>query len=208
MRERITQFFTRLRNSGFEISDYSIADPHAWMPGEVDGISIPLELLNFYRTECGAVRTRFIRELTPDQRAAFANTIDDNALAGGPVLLGLKDLAAACQEAHHWAKSTWIAESPVQRTWWTTSLPFCGMMNGDYLAIDREQRIVYLCHDEDSFVLADDFATFWSLWERIHFIGPEWWVLQPFSDESGRLGGDSSNVTPFRNAFAQLLKAD
>lgn len=68
---------------------------------------------------------------------------------------------------------------------------FLRASNGDLLAVDLEasgQPVCYLDHDHEEFhgrVLAASFHEFMARWARLHYVGPEWWVLQPFTDGEG-----------------------
>ena len=65
-------------------------------------------------------------------------------------------------------------------------------MNGDYLALDlraieTDPPVVYLNHDDESFLLSPDFVAFLSAWERLCYIGPEHWLLSEFAGAGGYL---------------------
>lgn len=100
-------------------------------------------------------------------------------------------------ELHHrvWATMKFDRADPASRRehlLWTQSLPFYPIANGDALAFDLTGRdedppILYLCHDEPaSGMIAPNFDAFLTAWEQLFYVGPEWWMLDPFLVGKGR----------------------
>jgi hypothetical protein len=134
-----------------------------------------------------------LRTLLPDQSRIF----------GGARLGPAWELADYIRTVREWARDTWIAEFPDQRMIWESALPFVRLDNGDYVALDlradaNEPPVIYLCHDEDSFILAPNLLAFLSAWECLCYIGPEHWLLRPFTDDVGYLDAESERAALLR----------
>ena len=107
-----------------------------------------------------------------------------------------------------WSVETCVAVSPQDLEYWTKSLPILYMDNADFLALDQrteadDPAVVYLSHDDESKVIAPSFTAFLKEWERLHYIGPESWMLEPFLDEEGYVSGDTKAVKTLRQAFGE-----
>lgn len=115
---------------------------------------------------------------------------DESEIFGGARMGPASDLADYSTAVREWARDTWIADEPDQRIIWESALPFVALDNGDYLALDLQDgatdpSVVYLCHDDESLLLARNLAEFLAAWERLCYLGPEHWLLGPFIIDSG-----------------------
>lgn len=133
---------------------------------------------------------------------------DETGLFGGARLGPLSDLAEDADAIRDWATDTWIADVPEQRALWEAAIPFLRLDNGDYLALDlragaRHPPVAYLCHDDDSFLIAAGFEDFLRAWERLCYLGPEHWLLRPFTGEAGYLDGDSQRAARLRGLLGR-----
>ncbi|MEM9703567.1 MAG: SRPBCC domain-containing protein [Planctomycetota bacterium] len=171
-------------------------------PTRVGDIPVPAALAELYRESFGSVRLNYYRKLTAEELAEFHGTAE-SALYGGPMLTSVGDLPSLKALADEWIVG--FEDDPEQAGFWRRSVPFLCTGNGDYISFDDSGRIIYLSHEGGSFILADDFQTFWSIWERVYFIGPEHWTLEPFCDDAGRLDPSSPAIDRFRNGFEALL---
>ena len=134
-----------------------------------------------------------LRALLPDEDRVF----------GGARFGPASDLPEYRAAAREWARDTWIADDLDQRTMWESALPFVRLDNGDYLALDcradhDDPPVVYLSHDDESFLLAADLVTFLTAWEHVCYLGPEEWLLRPFTDPTGRLDAESERAARLR----------
>jgi hypothetical protein len=71
---------------------------------------------------------------------------------------------------------------------WHGKYPWLGVPNGDFVAIDREDRVVHLSHDDGEghgYVLGRDVFDFLDTWTRLGCPGPEDWQWLPFVGDSG-----------------------
>ena len=126
---------------------------------------------------------------------------------GGARLGPASALPDMAQSVGEWAEDTWVAESTDQQVIWKSALPFAGMDNGDYLALDlradaTDPPVVYLNHDDESSVIAPDFVTFLNTWERLCYLGPEHWMLLEFAAADGHLDPDSARAAQLRQLLA------
>ena len=207
MIETIEQLFFRLARSGFATS-LEIDPPTAAVPTHVAEVPLPPDLTEFYQTVAGGIRGRYQRELTPEIQERFAISFSGERLIGGPQLLSPGELVSTKIEMLTWALHSWVVNDSCERYAWGASIPFAKLENGDFLAFDEYEQVIYLDCDSESFVLEADFGEFWEKWERLFFIGPELRTLEPFWSEYGLLVGNLENVARFRDAFLSLLAGD
>lgn len=198
----LTQFNRALRSSDFELREADIADPARDVPERIDGVPIPEGLRRLYYDAFGCVRLTYYRELSRKERAAFGSTCESH-LYGGPVIVPATDLPALKIWADEWTDG--FRDDPAEFALWRRGVPFTYTMNGDFVAFDEGGRVLYLSHEGDSFVLADDFETFWQVWKSVYFLGPEHWTLEPFRGSDDRLDPALPAIAKFRQAFEGLL---
>jgi hypothetical protein len=111
-----------------------------------------------------------------------------------------------CKES---AENAWIAEYPDDLAMWTASFPILRMDNADFIALDQrtgadDPQVLYLSHDEESLVIAPSFSAFLREWERVHYIGPESWMIEPFVDGHGLLNGDTEAARELRAVYGDM----
>jgi len=133
---------------------------------------------------------------------------DETRIFGGARLSPASELADNCSAVREWARETWIADDPDARSLWESALPFLRLDNGDYLALDRrtaesDPPVVYLSHDDESFPLAATLVAFLTAWERLCYVGPEEWLLRPFTGDAGHLDAESERAERLRELLRQ-----
>ncbi len=127
-------------------------------------------------------------------------------LYGGANFYDAADLPDNLLALQEWAEETWIAEYPEQKSLWLNSIPFAGTKNGDYLALDINDKrddppVIYLSHDDDSEIIAESFTGFLTTWENLCYIGPEIWMLKIFRDENGYIDEETNRTAELRKIF-------
>jgi hypothetical protein len=166
---------------------------------------IPQELAQFWLTGsqhsncsylCGDAKS----EIVPQVETIFGSFQE---IYGGASFINATDLPQHLLNCRDWAQETWVAEYPQDKAFWLNSVPFVEMNNGDYLALDvTEGRdnppVVYLSHDDESFIIAESFTDFLTHWERLCYIGPEIWMLENFRSEDGYINSNSDNTEDLR----------
>lgn len=125
----------------------------------------------------------------------------DLELEGGAMFINPQELSAHLSICDDWAEKTWIAEYPLDKSYWQNSLPFIEMNNGDYLAVDisdekKDPAVIYLSHDNESFIIGETFSSFLNHWEKINYAGPEWWSLEEFFDENRHINSELKKNNP------------
>ena len=138
-----------------------------------------------------------LRSLLPDETRIF----------GGARIGPVSELPDFSRAAREWAEETWVAEFPADRLIWDSALPLTRLANGDYLAVDlrtnaTDPPVLYLNHDDESFLLAPNFAAFLGAWEGLGYIGPEHWLLREFVGPDGYLDPESERASQLRALFA------
>jgi SMI1/KNR4 family protein SUKH-1 len=138
-----------------------------------------------------------LRSLLPDETRIF----------GGARIGPVSELPDFSRAAREWAEETWVAEFPADRLIWDSALPLTRLENGDYLAVDlrtnaTDPPVLYLNHDDESFLLAKNFAAFLGAWEGLGYIGPEHWLLREFVGPDGYLDAESERASQLRALFA------
>lgn len=87
-------------------------------------------------------------------------------------------------------------------------LPIGGMGNGDHVAIDLlGGSVIFLAHDDESFILAPDFDTFLTSWEAICYLDFDISPYKRFVDEGGA-GIDPTDRPETRLLRSLLLPGD
>lgn len=177
------------------------------------------EIISAVESRLGSLLPKIVRELISfgsssfgmryalEPKAAESDVIrglfaTQSIVGGGTIRL--RDLPKHKEDARAWAEETWLAEEPDQQELWLKSLPFLRMDNGDYLSLDLRRPaddppVLYLSHDDESQTIAASFTGFLQAWERVCYVGPESWMLEPFIDpETGLLDGDCANAKKLR----------
>jgi hypothetical protein len=127
----------------------------------------------------------------------------EDSFSGCACLCVADELAKELQSCKAWATETWIAESEEDQELWLHGLPFAALPDGDYLALDLrpgvdDPPVLYLSHDDASSQIAPSFTAFLSAWKRLGYIGPEFWVLEPYLDEQGHLSAEGEQAEELR----------
>jgi hypothetical protein len=170
------------------------------------GQPLPKALREFFLNCTSGLEMSYSWEPDEARREAVEELIDGTTVCGGGTIR-LGDLPKHKEDARAWAEETWLAEEPDQQELWLKSLPFLHLDNGDYLALDLRQPaddppVYYLSHDDESQTIASSFTSFLQAWERVCYIGPESWLLEPFiNPETGFLDGDCENAQKLRRLF-------
>lgn len=133
---------------------------------------------------------------------------EDKNYYGGAAFSDALTLSQEISNCRDWADG--FEEYPEQEAYWLQSFPFLAIANGDYLGLytptpQDNPPVVYLSHDNESFVLAESFTTFLETWERLCYLGPEVWVLEEYRDTNGYLNADSQQAQELRDLFAGRL---
>ncbi len=166
---------------------------------------IPQELANFWligsrHCDCTYICEDAKSEIVPQIETIFGSFQE---IYGGASLIDAADLPQHLINCRGWAEETWVAEYPQDKNFWLNSVPFAEMNNGDYLALDITEAkdnpfVVYLSHDDESFVIAESFTDFLTHWERLCYIGPEVWMLENFRGENGYINSNSGKAEDLR----------
>jgi hypothetical protein len=171
------------------------------------GVTIPASLRELFTRGSAGVECAYVLE--PDGQALDrlrALLPEQTRIYGGARLGPASALRELSRSSREWAEETWVAEDPDQRIIWESALPFASLENGDYLALDLrdgavEPPVVYLNHDDESVVLGATLGAFLDAWERLCYLGPEHWLLQPFIGTDGYLDPASDRAAQLRGLF-------
>lgn len=173
------------------------------------GATIPLSLRDFFTR--GSAHVDWVYTLNPKGGAQDRLHIvlpDVNRIFGGARVGPAFELHDFVRSVRQWATDTWVADEPAQRGIWESALPFARLDNGDYLAVDGRRHetdapILYLNHDDESFVIAPHFVAFLEAWEQLCYIGPEHWLLGSFTAPGGYLDPTSERAEQLRRLFVR-----
>jgi hypothetical protein len=156
--------------------------------------------MHYYWTPTGDW-LRFLHGILPRQ-----------AIYGGGSIGPPSRLAELQAECHDYAEDSWLIDFPKDRQEWLRSVPFLRMPNSDCLALDPELHpsdppVIYLCHDGENQIVAKDFISFLSEWERLAYVGPEIWIISEFRDgSSGYLDSETAKSQALRNLFRNRIR--
>jgi hypothetical protein len=168
------------------------------------GRSLPTGLRLFFAQGAAVLDCAYVFEPTGETLKQLATVLPtENRIFGGARLGPAPELADYSSAVRAWSADTWIADESAQREMWESAIPFLRLDNGDYLALDPrvdpiDPAVAYLCHDDESFLLAPQLAEFLIAWERLCYLGPEHWLLRPFIGEGGYLDTEPPLATRLR----------
>jgi hypothetical protein len=147
---------------------------------------------------------------TPPDRWALLRT-DFRPTYGGERIGPLARLAAFQAECREFTQDTDPEDITEREQQWLRAVPFIRMPNSDFLALDPaldpvDPPVIYLCHDDDNWLLARNFAAFLHEWEQLCYIGPEIWVLKEFCNRrTGCLDSETAKAQALRDLFSDPL---
>lgn len=176
---------------------------------QVLGPGIPPSLPNFFSRGSAHVEwTYTLNSKTGAQDRLHGVLPDVNRIFGGARVGPVFELHDFVSSVRQWSTDTWVADEPAQRVIWESALPFARLDNGDYLAVDGRRHetdapILYLNHDDESFVIAPDFVAFLEAWEQLCYIGPEHWLLRSFTASGRYLDSTSERAEQLRRLFVR-----
>ncbi len=177
---------------------------------------LPRPLREFFNV-CGGTEIWYTWTPPPNRLRLFDDVFPrERALHGGPSRFCLANwVPRAIDDCRALAlAATPAPDGSATRAQWlfTRSLPFTFIRNGDYLAFDLstpsdDPPILYLSHDsDDSTVIAPGFDAFLVTWERLCYVGPELWLLDPFlrpNEHGGELlDADSDRAARLRKLLS------
>jgi hypothetical protein len=178
-------------------------------------LPLPEELRQFIEVASSRLRFRYVWEhLTQDEQEITRQAIPmQSYLYGGADLCPVEELSDHLDSCREWGEDTWIAEFEAESNLWLNSFPFATLDNGDYLAIGLHEEgcrpVVYLSHDDSSRPLAPSFPEFLRTWESLCYIGPEIWMLEPFTDPmTGYLNSETEKAKLLRQLFETGTELD
>lgn len=112
--------------------------------------------------------------------------------------------------ALHQTYSDWVTEvfpnpdDPYDKVWHDKT-PFLAAPNGDIIALDTAEQVIYLSHEDGEghgLVLGSNLLSFLVSWSALGCPGPEAWQWLPFWSESeGGLHADGPTATEWRSWF-------
>jgi len=148
-------------------------------------------------------------EIEVDDSVALANLSEifgysRSDLWGGGAFCFASSLVDYQLKVQEWAHNTWVAEDPDEFAKWNKAIPIMEMPNGDFLSLDGREsnanpRVLYLAHDDVSPVIAKSFTTFLNDWAKVCFVGPEYWMLEPFLSREGLLDSGGNKARQLRS---------
>lgn len=207
---RVQAFTERMKTSGVEvvcdIAPPVTAETMSRLKAELR-LPVPYAVEHFLLE--GSASCFFNYSLPLESKTPLPSGLDflDKAVSGGAHLCPDQKMAEYLNEAYAWATDTWIAEYPEDQSFWLNSLPILEVGNGDYLAVHADQHkddppVVYLCHEDESRVIAPSFTAFLQAWERLCYIHPDLAVLDPFIDaDTGYLSSKAEAAHSLRILF-------
>lgn len=172
---------------------------------------IPASLRNFLERGSGGFAFRYRWTPTGSQAEDIKTVFGGEASAwGGGELCQASSFAEWLADCKAWAEETWVAESPDDFAFWTQSFPILRMENADFIALDQrmpltDPAVVYLSHDDESKIIAPSFTAFLREWERLCYVGPESWMIEPFLDDDGFLSSETEAASTLRRAFGNVV---
>jgi hypothetical protein len=174
-------------------------------------LPLPEDLRVFLETASSRFGFRYVwSNFTPEEQEVIGQLYPGQTyLYGGADLCPSWEMADHLDTCREWGEETCIEEFEAEKKLWMNSFPFAAIDNGDYLAIShigaQEEGchpVVYLSHDDESRPLSPSFPMFLQTWEKLRYIGPEIWMLVPFTDPmTGYLNAGTERAQLLRQIF-------
>jgi hypothetical protein len=171
-------------------------------------LPLPEELRRFLEVASSRLRFRYIWEkLSPDEQEIISQFYPGQCyFYGGADLCPVEKFSDHLNDCREWGEDAWSEEFETENNLWLSSFPFAPLDNGDFLAIHLDAEgcrpVVYLSHDDESRPLSPGFSEFLQTWERLCYIGPEHWMLEPFTDSmTGYLNAETEKAKLLRRLF-------
>jgi hypothetical protein len=171
---------------------------------------IPESLRAFLQRASGGFVFRFLWTPAGSRVEEIRSALNgEDSVWGGGELCQVSSFAEWLADCKSWAQDTWIAEYPEELAFWTQSFPILRIKNGDFIALDQrtpsdDPAVVYLSHDDESRRIAPSFTAFLREWERLHYVGPESWMIEPFLDEDGFLSSETEAASALKRAYGDV----
>ncbi len=146
---------------------------------------VPRDLEEFWESGAWEVGVNFHATVPRSDRAG--NQIEGVSVRGRIDFVSPEEFASEMENVRDWIEESWIAEFPDELEFWEKAVPFCRIMNGDYLALRPSQNgweVVYLSHEDASETLASSLQEFLDAWEAFCYQGPESEILERIIDSS------------------------
>lgn len=127
-----------------------------------------------------------------------------------PITGGLEYFASVASLAHDYEFHRELVEEGVygDAPFCRDPLPIGGMGNGNHVAIDLlGESVIFLAHDDESFILAPDFDTFLASWEAICYLAFDVSPYERFVVKGGA-GIDPTDRPEMRLLRGLLLPGD
>jgi hypothetical protein len=200
------------RESGEVEAEVNVTPP--FDPDEINnlvselGRPIPQGLRAFLERGSGGFVFRYKWTPSGAEAKGIKSALDEDSAWGGGEFCQAVSFSQWLSDCKEWAEDTWVADSPEDLDFWTKSFPILYMDNADFIALNErtesdDPAVVYLSHDDESKVIAPSFTAFLKEWERLHYIGPESWMLEPFLNEEGYVSGETKAAEALRQAFGE-----
>jgi hypothetical protein len=196
--ERARQFAEHLQQLGvqFEELTFSSAPPldanKLTRSTSTAPNPIPVSLRRFFEEGAGELELHYIWDPVPAQRLAVFRKILPGMNPNGGAVFGpasrLVEYQADCRD---FAMEDWPSDDPEAQQQWLRAVPFLRMPSAEYLALDpgldqTNPPVIWLPHFGDTHIVSPNFASFLLEWERLCYVGPDMFMIEPFIDPVSR----------------------
>lgn len=144
------------------------------------GLSIPKELRNVIRNYSSHFEYSWFLD------DSFALPDELNGIFCGDLHWGLDLLPSFLENYKGWVEDVFPNPDDSYDQIWHNKFPFMEVGNGDLLAFNEQEQIIYLSHDDGEghgYVLANSFNDLLDNWSKLGCPGAEDWQWIPFTNE-------------------------
>ncbi len=175
------------------------------------GASLPRSVREFFLNGARSVSANYSWTPGGETSDELSEAGLDACIRGGGEFLCSDQLVVLKAEAKAWAVETDLPEDSQEYSRLVNCLPFHDIGDGDFLAVDLahevdDPRVLFLCHEDESWVLSPSFSAFLKEWAACSYVSPRDWDLfgdEPFFDkETRQLSGQTEAAALLRQLLA------
>lgn len=192
---------TSIFNSNFKIEREATIEEVSLVEKKL-ATNIPIQLKNFFLEVSGDLYFNY----TYDEKLMELIKEEFRGVFSSSLILSLDTIVEAEESRKDWIENCYNNPSNEYDKVYYNKFAFISVKNGDLIAFDDKERVVYISHDDDDLhgkIIANDFNSFVDNYIGICMCGPECWQLENFMQD-GVLDKNCTNAIKMRTIINKL----